>query len=118
MPVTVVGGYIALPVTLRNFTQIQGSKVTLLSSYSDRSGLFTSEPEEEDGDSDKMDATAATHHSSEQAQGRTAADEEDELLYGDIEALTKKEKSVLYTYMPMFYVHVCRHFTLKVGSQY
>ena len=78
---------------------MQGSKVTLLSSYTDKSGLFTSEPVGEDEDVDdegEAPAIIEPHPTSaELLRGRTAVEDEDELLYGDIEALTNKERSVL-----------------------
>ena len=78
--------------------------MTLLSSYTDKSGLFTSEPVGEDKDEDGDDegeapAIIEPHPTSaELLRGRTAVEDEDELLYGDIETLTNKERSVLLCY--------------------
>ena len=72
--------------------------MTLLSSYTDKSGLFSCEPEEEDDDDNEGEVSSPNEQfppSTEWSQTRTAAEEEDELLYGDIDALTNREKSVL-----------------------
>ena len=75
--------------------EIQGSKVTLLSSYTDKSGLFTSELEDErDEEGEAPAAYEPGPASTEEAKVRTEAEEEDELLYGDIDALTNREKLV------------------------
>ena len=78
--------------------------MTLLSSYTDMSGLFTLEPEdEEDEDDIEGEAPGLEEQfppSTEWPRTKTEAEEEDELLYGDIESLTNKEKSVhRYTYI-------------------
>ena len=75
----------------------QGSKVTLLSSYTDKSGLFTAELENDDKDNGgDVPAPNEPSHSTGEKQmmglGRSEAEEEDELLYGDIDELTSRKK--------------------------
>ena len=87
--------------------------MTLLSSYTDKSGLFTSEPVGEDKDEDGDDegeapAIIEPHPTSaELLRGRTAVEDEDELLYGDIEALTNKERSVLLCACTCVFISSC-----------
>ena len=71
---------------------LQGARVTLISSYTDKSGLFTSDPEH-DGEAPD---TNEPHTGQQKATARSEAEEEDELLYGDIDALIGKEKLVWF----------------------
>ena len=75
--------------------------MTLLSSYTDKSGLFTLEVgEEDDGDDNEGEVPGPDHSkelfppSTEWPQTKMEVEEEDELLYGDIDALTNREKWV------------------------
>ena len=75
--------------------------MTLLSSYTDKSGLFTLEVgEEDDGDDNEGEVPGPDHSkelfppSTEWPQTKMEVEEEDELLYGDIDALTNREKSI------------------------
>lgn len=65
---------------------MQGSKVTLLSAYIDTSGLFVTEQQ---GASDPTHAATPTTVRQKQ---RLSVDEEDELLYGDLSTVLKKEE--------------------------
>ncbi len=68
----------------------QGSKVTLLSAYMDTSGLFATEqwvePHLMSGPTHLTTPTAVKQ------EPRTSVDEEDELLYGDLSAVLKREE--------------------------
>lgn len=70
----------------------QGAKVKLISSYTDRSGLFTSDLSDEDDSSGHADMSAQAEQPEANVAARSEAEEEDELLYGDIDDLIKKEK--------------------------
>ena len=70
---------------------MQGARVTLISSYTDKSGLFTSDP---DHDGEAPDTNEPHTGQQKVTTGWSEAEEEDELLYGDIDALIGREKLV------------------------
>ena len=72
---------------LRSST-MQGSKVTLISTYTDTSGLFTSEVGGVEGEI----PTKSAPPPKVKKEPRSSIDEEEELLYGDITALTTAVK--------------------------
>ena len=61
----------------------QGSKVTLLSAYTDYSGLFSTQQGEEPATSSAQPAPPSTV----KQEPKSTVDEEEELLYGDISSL-------------------------------
>ena len=69
-----------------------------MSSYTDRSGLFTTDRLEEEAEPSGHTHSAPPTSSSSSGQrrvkvaARSEAEEEEELLYGDIEALIRREK--------------------------
>ena len=69
----------------------KGSKVNLLSTYTDRSGLFLAIHGKDIGHAHKEKATS-TPSLSATASSKTLADEEDELLYGSMDLLVESIK--------------------------
>ena len=69
----------------------KGSKVNLLSTYTDRSGLFSATEGKDPGQAHK-EKTAPTPSSAAAASSKTLADEEDELLYGSMDLLVETIK--------------------------
>ena len=65
----------------------KGSKVNLLSTYTDRSGLFLAVEEGSHAHKKKTTPTPLTA-----ASDKTLADEEDELLYGSVDSLVESVK--------------------------
>lgn len=71
---------------------MQGSKVTLISTYTDTSGLFTSEVGAVKEEADGRAPTLAAPPPKVKREIKSSIDEEEELLYGDIAALTAAVK--------------------------
>lgn len=71
---------------------MQGSKVTLISTYTDTSGLFTSEVGAVKEEADRRVPTLAAPPPKVKREIKSSIDEEEELLYGDIAALTAAVK--------------------------
>lgn len=63
----------------------KGSPIVVMSTYTDRSGRFTTEASEHQA------ATAAVHLSGDRKVSQSSIDEEDELLYGDLKTEEQKE---------------------------
>lgn len=70
----------------------QGAKVTLISTYTDRSGLFTSDLSDDEESPGGADMSGHAEHPGGNVAARSEAEEEDELLYGDIDVFIKREK--------------------------
>ena len=70
----------------------KGSKVNLLSTYTDRSGIFL--VAEEGGHAHKNKTTPTPSSASAAGASKTLADEEDELLYGNVDLLVQSVKTI------------------------
>ena len=71
---------------------LQGSKVTLISTYTDTSGLFTTEVGVVKEEGNVRTPTHTAPPSKVKREMKSSIDEEEELLYGDIAALTAAVK--------------------------
>ena len=89
---------------------LQGAKVTLISSYTDKSGLFMSDPERDEEAPDTNELQAGQ----QKVTARSEAEEEDELLYGDIDALIGREKLAWLHSHPLQYIHTLKNLYMYV----
>lgn len=68
----------------------KGSKVTLISAYTDTSGMFMATDLKQEVTGDGVESMGVVNDDVIKKEPRTSTDDEDELLYGDVDALTAK----------------------------